>query len=552
MNRLATLLAKTEPENAVLLRRAYQQAKEDFILKDMDAILKFLETEKLDEAVQKQKDVEESLQKLLLLLLDKEDDLEDLIKKIKRLESYQKELERLIKEETAEKKDSDDASSTTDKLKDIAEAKKALDDLIQRQEKQVASTEALGGAVAPKTAEAFESLRASQEDIREATEELAFKVDEVLGKGGDGEPTESKTGEALGQSAESMAKAEGSLSEQEQESALSKEQKALDQLKEAKKALAAEEKEARKLLSLPDFEELEETQDSTKGDTDALAKKMEEEGGEQGTPGQGSVQKAGGSMGKASGNLSKKSPKKASRNQQEALDQLQQAKDEVEDALEQARRELQEEVLALLEERFRHMLAQQKEISRKTIAMDTALGGNAPDRAQKQAISELSKGETDLADQSDEALELLVEEGSTVVFPEVVKGMKQDLFNVAGLLASTRTDELTQAIQKEIEETLEELIEAVRKKQEHAGNCEGGGCCSGDAPLLPASAEVKMIRSLQIRVNKRTTAFDLDRDPKVEDALPKIKKEQVDRIAKKQESVENLTRTMAEKLNREE
>lgn len=59
-----------------------------------------------------------------------------------------------------------------------------------------------------------------------------------------------------------------------------------------------------------------------------------------------------------------------------------------------------------------------------------------------------------------------------------------------------------------------------------------------------------MIRSLQLRVNTRTKEFNLARDPKAEDLTP-TKKEQVQHIAKKQASVEELTRTMSEKLSRE-
>lgn len=58
-----------------------------------------------------------------------------------------------------------------------------------------------------------------------------------------------------------------------------------------------------------------------------------------------------------------------------------------------------------------------------------------------------------------------------------------------------------------------------------------------------------MIRSLQLRVNKKTKDFDLDRE-EVEN-LDAEKKEQVEHIAGKQATVEELTRTMAERLSGE-
>jgi hypothetical protein len=48
---------------------------------------------------------------------------------------------------------------------------------------------------------------------------------------------------------------------------------------------------------------------------------------------------------------------------------------------------------------------------------------------------------------------------------------------------------------------------------------------------------------LQVRVNKRTSTFDRMREKEEQDRL---------RIAQKQEAVGTLTRTMADRLNREE
>ena len=209
-------------------------------------------------------------------------------------------------------------------------------------------------------------------------------------------------------------------------------------------------------------------QEGTRKSTDGLAQKMKDEGGEEPTPGQNSVSGASGSMGKASQGLGQSRSRQASGDQQEAIDQLDQAQQKVQDALDQLKRELQEELLAALEERFLEMLEKQRGITKETAAVDAALAGMAgPDRAQKQKLSELSTGEGDLAGKSDEALELLREEGSTVVFPEIIQGMKKDLVGIGGWLASTKTDAFVQSVQKDVEKTLEDLIEAVRKRQEH-------------------------------------------------------------------------------------
>jgi hypothetical protein len=96
--------------------------------------------------------------------------------------------------------------------------------------------------------------------------------------------------------------------------------------------------------------------------------------------------------------------------------------------------------------------------------------------------------------------------------------------------------------------TLRELIEVIKEELERKQAGEGQGQGEegeGDQEedLLPTSAELKMLKSLQLRVNKRTS--DFERYVKKED-------DERGRIAEKQEGVGSLTRTMADKLNRQE
>ena len=64
-----------------------------------------------------------------------------------------------------------------------------------------------------------------------------------------------------------------------------------------------------------------------------------------------------------------------------------------------------------------------------------------------------------------------------------------------------------------------------------------------DESLLPTSAELKMLRSLQVRVNRRTERFE---------RLVEKDEEELTRLSEKQGAVGSLTRSMADKLNREE
>jgi hypothetical protein len=83
---------------------------------------------------------------------------------------------------------------------------------------------------------------------------------------------------------------------------------------------------------------------------------------------------------------------------------------------------------------------------------------------------------------------------------------------VGNLLADNlRTEQYTATLQKEIETTLEELIEALQQAQQQKQGSGGGGGGGGREPLLPNSAELKLLRSAQLRINRRTVALDHSR-----------------------------------------
>ena len=78
---------------------------------------------------------------------------------------------------------------------------------------------------------------------------------------------------------------------------------------------------------------------------------------------------------------------------------------------------------------------------------------------------------------------------------------------MANLLESERTDQLTQLLQKDIEGTLEELLEALKDAQKSGGG-GGGGQGGGKQPLLKKSHEYKILKYRQLRINRRTTQLD--------------------------------------------
>jgi hypothetical protein len=285
-----------------------------------------------------------------------------------------------------------------------------------------------------------------------------------------------------------------------------------------KNALAELAQERARIASLPKeaFQKMADKQEKTTAKTEKLAEEMqkapagkgEEEGSPGGKkPGQNRVANAQKSMQGASGDLRKEDPAEAARRQRDAVKELEQALKEIGERLAQLREETQIERLARLEARFREMLARQQKVTVETIAMHKRRDqAGELKRADKLALSKYAAEELAIGEEAQKALTIILDDGTSVVFPEIVEQLRDDLRQTGKWLGESRTDELATGLQGEIETTLKELIEALEKarqpKPPNPGGQGGGG--GGQPPLLPNSAELKLLRASQLRINRRT------------------------------------------------
>jgi hypothetical protein len=128
-------------------------------------------------------------------------------------------------------------------------------------------------------------------------------------------------------------------------------------------------------------------------------------------------------------------------------------------------------------------------------------------KAEEIESGRLSRDEALILIEADRALEILKEEGSAVAFPATCQQMRDDVAQIVALLAGSNVDELTLGIEQDVIAALKDMIEALKKAQKDLKDKknpppgEGG---DSEPPLVDRIAELKMIRSLQLRVNKRT------------------------------------------------
>ncbi|MFN9437776.1 MAG: hypothetical protein ACK6DC_22960, partial [Planctomycetota bacterium] len=202
--------------------------------------------------------------------------------------------------------------------------------------------------------------------------------------------------------------------------------------------------------------------------------------------------------------------KEAVEEQQRAEEELQKAIVELERILMQLREEEIERAIVDLETRLRRMYDWEKAIRDSTEKL-SALSGEAKDRQLEIQSNKLSIEQMKVAMEGQRALLLLQDEGSSQAFPEALQQVNNDAQSVVKRLVASDVSEMTLAIEDEILGALEEMLDSLKqvqkqreenKQQQGSGQQGGGG--SEEQPLVDKLAELRLIKTLQLRVNRRT------------------------------------------------
>ncbi|MCK5113531.1 MAG: DUF4175 family protein [Phycisphaerae bacterium] len=624
MSDVATLLEKTEPEVAKILRRAVDYAQSEDVSDKLEDVINALRGG-LDEAAQvSHSEVIADLTTMLRIIEGGVNEDSDMDKRIAELRAVRNRLDKTIKKQTVEEKktrpaanekDIDDQTKklieylenivkqqqelmgktgklkpATPDVKNLSELRNTIRELIKQQEKiskasdtsALAKIPVLGEAQAKlskKTQAAIKAIKKSNIDPKTRDKTAAFtkdaademthaakslsesnpnsaspsqkramerlkaaekKLSEAIAKKTAGQPSSElsqkqgklaeqtdglkdelkniadkagmetkKTGD-LGKAAKCMKKAEDKLSSQESSPAVKQQEMALKELKRAvddakKLRRLAAEKAKTKVPAEPQNEIAEETK--------KLAEDMKNTESKKPMAGQPSVSKASKSAGAAGKKLSSGKCGGANSDQKKTIEELKKAMSQLDEEIEELERLSKMEKLASIEEQLEKVLTDQKECTQKTQRVYTLRAKTKPhyNRQATQTILEVSKQENSLSKDVGAIRRLLVKEGTTVVFPEVLDDIVKDMQSVSKRLEATDPGKLTQAMQKDIEETIQELLDAVRKElSKGPGRKKGGGACKGGgkSPLVPPLAELRMLRLKMKRVNRGTKRLE--------------------------------------------
>lgn len=503
LTQLHSYMKDTDPARAEILMRTIGQSNEARVDAQLDAILSLLaeDNPQFGSIVERQDEVITSLV-TLLDVLQSEDERKRLASEIERLEALIGDLNKLVVEQKGIRagtergrptdnleQDQQDVTDKTEKLaqrideedreRNAADADKSEDGESQDGKSQQGKSQ---DGDSPKANPQDGDKKQGQESGDKQDAENGEKPENKDQK--DSETQDGKSQES-GESSESESKS-GEQSPSEQSP--SDQQKQQQQQQQGNPMPGAQPQEGQQQQG--------EQQEPQQAQND-----------QQPTPGREEVESAIDKMQKAIDELKEKNRDKASREQDRAIAELEKAKAKLEEILRQLREEEQKIILAALEARFRKMLQMQVNV-RKSSSQIQEIPVEERLPRHRARSTQLARDEQEIVLEADKALILLREEGTSVAFPEAVMQLREDMITVTERLNGFEVDDLTIAIEDDIIEALDEMVEALRKEMEKLEDKQQQQQQQqqqqGDPGLVDLIAELKLLRSLQYRVNRRT------------------------------------------------
>jgi len=259
------------------------------------------------------------------------------------------------------------------------------------------------------------------------------------------------------------------------------------------------------------------------------------------------VQAAERRMREAEARLAEAQRQTARAEQERAIEELESARAELEEILRQMREEEVGRLLVQLETRVRAMLKAELHIRD---AADKAAAAAALSRRERQLeAGRLGREQQGVTADVDRALLLVRDDGSAVAVLEALGQVRDDSAHAAAALARGDLGSTTTSLVRDIVTGLEEMLAALEKsrgepeRDEQQPQGSGGRAAEPDEqPLVDRLAELKMLRSLQARVNARTERFATLLDDAAEQADQVELIAALGRLADRQRVIERAAR----------
>lgn len=535
LTQMADILGRQDPERADLLRRAIGKGREDQVKEDIEKVVELLSKSELGTATEKQTEIVASLE-TLLKLLQSEDRRSSVEREQERLNGLLKDVRNILAEQKSARAATQNSEAPSNaapgQQKALEGAKKTLESMKEHDDQQP-------------EAEQGDDKEGDEAKDPDSSEESDGKGS---GKSKDGKSTEGKPGEEK--------KTDGDPEGTDPQGKDHEDKKKDDQESKGHSPSNSKPGEGEpKDGESKDGKDGESKDSGSKsGQKSSGKKKSAGKSGEKSgknerkqTPGRELLENAQQQMERALEELKEQEREKALEHEDEAIEELHEAASELEEMLKQLREEEKEMLLASLEARFQRMLIAETQIQEGTVSLAATPQKDWLDQYYGRC-RELAQQQTELAGECAQTVNLLREDGTSVSILLAVEDIEADMGSVSGWLQESKVGDLTQSVENDIIESFKQLIETTQKEmqemkeqQQQSQQQEGSPQKPG---LVELMAEIKMLRNLQLQVNRRTKQVDGLLHLAASEDLPSLKK-QVHDLAVRQRRLIETARELA-------
>ena len=542
MFRLSEALKGLEPENASRLLIGLKYAREELIQLQMKQVQLALSALKYGDAVVEEKQLLAKLQRLEQLLLSPDLDFQLQLERLRLMRDLLRRLDAAIQEEEREKSATDQSAAIEKQLEELREKMATLEELIKRQAAHIKASENLAASKDSKAnaGAAAESTTGEEKPAEPTTvEALTTAQDETRKKA---QAIESGV-ETIAKAGASMERAVSSLVKKRLDEALPQQTQALEFLKKALEELKAQEQKLEAALPEDKFSAMRKDQADNRKTTEGISETAVQLG-DAGAGARTELIRAAGSMSSAETSFGNHNASGADTAQGEALASLKYAREQLAAEAEKLLNRLRAEIKKRTVEGIAQMLEGQIAVRESTERLGPRVKDGA--RSVLTAVVALAASEGKLI-VIGEGLTALVEETEFgIALPAALRSVTDGMAEVKDRLAAADASEEVVAAEKQIEEDLQALLDAMKQlpSQGDTGRQRAGNASERERQLNRLIAELKMVRMLQVRVNRDTKDVDKKRPTDLKD-LPAILAKRIESLQGRQEDVHDVTERIA-------
>jgi hypothetical protein len=525
LTQMADILGRQDPERADLLRRAIGKGREDQVKEDIEKVVELLSKSELGTATEKQTEIVASLE-TLLKLLQSEDRRSSVEREQERINGLLKDVRSILAEQKSARAATQNSEAPSNaapgQQKALEGARKTLDSMKEHDDQQ---TEAEQGD--DKEVDEAKDPDSSEESDGKGTGK-SKDGKSAKGKSTEGKPGEEKKKDGDPEGTDPKGKDQEGKKKSDQEP---KGDSAPDSKPGEGEPKDGESKDGKDGKSKGSGSKSEQKSSGKKKSDGKSGEKSGKDEPKQ-TPGREQLENAQQQMERALEELKEQEREKALEHEDKALEELHEAASELEEMLKQLREEEKEMLLASIAE---------TQIQEGTVSLAATPQKDWLDQYYGRC-RELAQQQTELASECAQTVNLLREDGTSVSILLAVEDIEADMGSVSGWLQESKVGDLTQSVQNDIIESLKQLIETTQKEMQEMKEQQQESQQQQGPPQKPGlvelMAEIKMLRNLQLQVNRRTKQVDGLLQSASSEDLPSLKKQVHDLAVRQRRLIE--------------